>query len=153
MQLHDECCSFVIFAGHPLVSEGSSNADDLFNLADIHFAVVDGVSYSSDGGEDGLVGSGVVGDGDGCLGPTEWRVNCGTTTWNFLYRGWYVFLVGVVEFTGGLVWMWEVFVSDLVERGLDDRCAYWINGSIWGSRAWRNGEWIRIFFGSEGEFC
>ena len=61
-------------------------------------------------------------------------------------------MVRVIEFTGsGFVWMWEVFVSDSVERSRGgDRRAYWTCGSIWGSRAWRNGEWIRIFFDGGG---
>ena len=153
VQLRDECCSFVIFAGRSSVSEGASDANDLFDLADIRFAVVDGVLDPSDGGEDGLVGSGVVGDGDGSLGSSKWRANGGTTTWNFWYGGWYVFLIGVIEFTGGLIWVWEVVVCDSVKGRLDERLAYWICGNIWGSRAWRNGEWIHIFFGCEGEFC
>ena len=152
MQLCDECRSFFVFAGRPSVSEGASDADDLFNLADVRVATVDCVTYSSNGGEDGLVGGGVVGDGDSCLGSSERGVNCGTTTWNFWYGGRYVFLVRVVEFTGGLVWMWEVVLVDSVEGGPDERLAYWIRGNICGSRAWRNGEWIRIFFGCEGEF-
>ena len=93
VQLCNECCSFVIFAGRPLVSEGASNADDLFNLADVSVAMVDGVTHSSDGGEDGLIGGGVVCEGDGCLGSPEWRMNGWTRMWNCLYGGWYVFLV------------------------------------------------------------
>ena len=42
----DECCSFVIFAGRPSVSEGASDADDLFNLADVCVATVDGITHS-----------------------------------------------------------------------------------------------------------
>ena len=58
-------------------------------------------------------------------------------------------MVGVVELTGsGLVWVREVFVPDSVERSRGgDRRAYWTSGGIWGSCAWRNGEWIRIFNG------
>ena len=57
-------------------------------------------------------------------------------------------MVQVVELTRGrFVWVGEVFVSDPVERSRGgDRCAYWTSGSIWGSQAWRYGEWIRIFF-------
>ena len=93
VQLCDECRSFVIFAGQPLVTEGASDSDDLFNLADVRVAMVDGITNSGDGGKDGLIGGGVVCDGDGRLGSSERCVNGGTTTWNFLYRGWYVFLV------------------------------------------------------------
>ena len=92
------------------MSEGASDANNLFDLADICVAMVDGVTYSGNGGEDGLVGGGIVGDGDGRLCSSEWGVNRGTTTWNFLYGGWYVLLVGVVELTGGFVWVWEVVV-------------------------------------------
>ena len=130
MQLCDECSSFVIFAGHPSVMEGASDSDDLFNLADVRVTVVDGITYSGDGGENHLIGGGVVRDGDGCLGSSKWHVNGGTTTWNFLYGGWYVFLVGVVELTGGFVWVREVVFVDSVEGGPDERLAYWIRGNI-----------------------
>ena len=130
VQLRDECRSFVIFAGRPSVTEGASDLDDLFNLADVRVAVVDGITYSGDGGEDCLIGGGIVCDGNGCLGSSKWRVNGGTTTWNFLYGGRYVFLVGVVELTGGFVWVMEVFVPKSVERWSDERLAYWIRGSI-----------------------
>ena len=93
VQLGDECCSFLIFAGRPSVSEGASDADDLFNLADVRVATVDGITHSGDGGEDHLVSGEVVCDGDGCLSSTEWRSNGGMTTGNFWYGGWYVFLV------------------------------------------------------------
>ena len=73
--------------------EGTSDSDDLFNLADVRVAVVDGITNSGDGGEDGLIGGRVVCDGDGRLDSSEWCVNGGTTTWNFLYGGWYIFLV------------------------------------------------------------
>ena len=93
VQLRDECRSFVIFAGRPSVSEGASNADDLFNLADICVATVDSVTHSGDGDEDCLVGCGVVCKGNGCLGSSERCANGGTRTWNCLYGGQYVFLV------------------------------------------------------------
>ena len=130
VQLHDECCSFVIFAGRPSVTEGASDSNDLFNLADVRVAVVDGITDSGDGGEDCLIGGGIIRDGDGCLGSSEWCVNGGTTTWNFWYGGWYVFLVGVVEFTGGFVWVREVFISKSVECRPDERLVYWIRGNI-----------------------
>ena len=77
MQPCDEIHSFVIFAGHSSVSEGVSNLDDLFNLLDIHVATVDVVMYSSDSGEEGLVGGGIICEGDGHLGSPEWRANGG----------------------------------------------------------------------------
>ena len=93
MQLCDKCRSFVIFTGRPSVSEGASDVDDLFNLADVLVASVDGIMYSGDGGEDCLIDGGVVCDRDCCLGPPEWCLNGGITTWNFWYGGRYVFLV------------------------------------------------------------
>ena len=60
VQLCDECHCFIIFAGRPSVSEGASDADDLFNLADVRVTMVDGVTHSSDGSEDSLIGGGVV---------------------------------------------------------------------------------------------
>ena len=126
VQLRDECRSFVVFAGRPSVSEGASDANDLFDLANVRVATVDCITHSGNGGEDGLVGGGVVCDGDGCLSSSERGVNRGTTIWNFWYGGWYVFLVGVIEFTGGFVWMWEVVLVDSVEGGPDERLAYWI---------------------------
>ena len=93
VQLCNEGCSFVIFAGCPLVSEGASNSDDLFNLADVRLAVVDGVAYSGNGGEDCLIGGRVICERDGRLSSSKWCTNGGTTTWNFWYGGRYVFLV------------------------------------------------------------
>ena len=78
-------CGFFIFAGCPLVSEGSSdvsNVNDLFDLSDIRVATVDVVTHSSDGSQEGLVGSGVIREGDGCLCSSEWCTNGGTTMWN-----------------------------------------------------------------------
>ena len=75
------------------MSEGTSDADDFFNLADVRLTVVDSITHSGDGGEDGLVGGGVVCKRDGCLSSSERCTNGGTTTWNFWYGGRYVFLV------------------------------------------------------------
>ena len=130
VQLCDECRSFIIFAGRPSVTEGASDSDDLFNLADVCVAAVDGITHSGDGGEDCLIGDGIICDGDGCLGSSKRCVNGGTTTWNFLYGGWYVLLVGVVELAGGFVWVREVFVSKSVEGWPDECLAYWIRGNI-----------------------
>ena len=49
------------------MSERVSNSDDLFNLPNVHVATVDVVTHSSDGGDDGLVGSRVVSEGDALL--------------------------------------------------------------------------------------
>ena len=54
------------------MSEGVTDSNDLFNLVDICVATVDVISYSSDGGEKGLVGSNVVGEWDGMSGSAEW---------------------------------------------------------------------------------
>ena len=100
------------------MSEGTSDADDLFNLADICVAVVDGIMYSGDGSENGLVGGSVVCKGDGCLSSPEWCSNGGTRTWNGWYGGRHVFLVKVIELAGGrFIRMWEVLVSDVDEGG------------------------------------
>ena len=141
MEPRDECCSFVIFAGRASVSESSADPDDLFNLFDVRVATVDVVTHSSDGGQEGLVGVGVVGDWDGVSSEAEGRgcLNGGIRTWNCC-RGWYVFLVGVVEVFGSrLVWVREpdscdvgrpVFTDSeesgdsLLDSGILLRCAY-----------------------------
>ena len=41
-----------------------TDSNDLFNLFDVCVAVVDCVTHSSDGGEDGLIGGDVVGEPD-----------------------------------------------------------------------------------------
>ena len=91
------------------MSESSANPDDLFNLFDVRVATVVVVTHSSDGGQEGLVGVGVVGDWDGVSSATEGRgcSNGGIRTQNCCC-GWYVFLVGVVEVFGSwLVWVRE----------------------------------------------
>ena len=115
MEPCDECCSFVIFVGRASVSESSADLDDLFNLFDVRVATVDVVTHSSDGGQEGLVGSGVVSERDRVPGTAEWRgcLNGGIRTWN-CWRGWYVFLVRVVEvFRGGFVWVREPDSGDI----------------------------------------
>ena len=101
--------------------EGPSNSNDIFDLADVHIAMVDFVMNSCDGGDDGAVGSQVASEGDGLLHPAEWCTNGlyrGTSTWNRWCRGCDVFLVGVVELTGGgLIGVWEVVVPDADECG------------------------------------
>ena len=50
------------------------------------------------------------------MGSAEWCTNGGTSTWNCLYGGCNVFLVRVIELTGGgLVGVWEVCVPDADE--------------------------------------
>ena len=96
--------------------EGASDSNNLFNLPNIRVATVKVVMYSGDGSEECLVGIGVVDEGDRCLCPAEWCTTGGITTWNCRYRGRYVFLVGVVELTGGgLVGVWEVAILDADE--------------------------------------
>ena len=98
--------------------EGASNADDLFDLADVRVAVVDSVTHLGDGSKYCLIGGGVICERDGRLCSSEWCANVGTTTWNFWYGGRYIFLVRVVELTGGgLVRVWEVAVLDADEAG------------------------------------
>ena len=97
-----------------------SNLNDLFNLANVHVTTVDVVTDPGDGGDDGLVGGRVVGEGDCCLHPAQWCLNWGTSTWNCWYGGHDVFLVGVIEFTGRFVGVWEVTVPDA-----DEGCRRW----------------------------
>ena len=117
--------------------EGSTDSNDLFNLRDIRITVVSGVSYSGDGGKDGLIGGNVVGELDGVSGTTEgwWCLNGGIRMWN----NWQdVFLVRVVIF-GGFVWVREADAGDicgsvfadpeepcdlLLDSGVLLRCAY-----------------------------
>ena len=147
--------------------EGSTNPNDFFDLRDVRVAVVDGVTYSGDGGEDGLVGGDIVRELDGVSSSAEWSwlcLNGGTRTCN----GRYVFLVRVIELVGsGFIWMGEPVASDvggsvfadseepceaLLDSGVLLRRAYWTFGSICGSRAWRYREWSSIFFGADGGF-
>ena len=118
VKLYNKSCCFIIFTGCPSVSEGTSNSNDLFNLPDICVATVDVITHSDDGRDNGSVGSGVVSEGDSHLHPSERCANGGTTMWNCWYRGCDVFLVGVVELTGGgLVRVWEVAVPDADKSG------------------------------------
>ena len=82
VELCNKSCCFIIFAGRPSVSQGASDSDDLFNLADVHVTTVDVVTDSGDGRNNSSVGGGVIGEGDGCLHPTEWCLNGGFTMWN-----------------------------------------------------------------------
>ena len=75
------------------MSEGASDPDDLFNPRDVRVATVDCVTYSGDGGEDGLIRDSVFRERDGCLGSSEWCANGGTNMWNCVYGGCDVFLV------------------------------------------------------------
>ena len=69
---HDERCSSFIFIGQPLVSEGATNSNHLFDLFNICVATVDVVSNSCDGSEEGLVSGNIVGEWDGVSGSAEW---------------------------------------------------------------------------------
>ena len=44
----------------------------------------------------------------------------------------------------------EESCEPLLDSGVLLQRAYWTSGSIWGSRAWRNGEWIRVLFDGGG---
>ena len=87
MQPRDKRHCFVAFTGCSSVSEGLSDANNLFNFTNVRVTPVDVVTYSSDGGQEGLVGGLVIGKGDGCLRSSEWCVNGGTMTWNCWYGG------------------------------------------------------------------
>ena len=63
VELRNESRCFFILAGRSSVSEGPSDANDLFDFPDVHFAMVDIVTYSCDGCQEGLVGGGVVSEG------------------------------------------------------------------------------------------
>ena len=52
--------------------EGMTNSNDLFNLFDVRVATVDIVTHSSDGGEEGLVGSDVVSEWNRMSGVAKW---------------------------------------------------------------------------------
>ena len=96
-----------------------ADSDDLFNLKLVRTATADVVSYSCKSRDKGPVDRVIVGKRDGHLGSPECLgSNGGTSTSGWGYDGWWhVFLVRVIELTGsGLVWVREVFVSDLVER-------------------------------------
>ena len=93
------------------MSEGTTNSNDLFNLFDVCIATVNVVTYSGDGGREGLVGSDIVREWDRMSGSAKWWwcLNGGISTWNCWCGWWYVFLVGNVELTGiGLIWVWEL---------------------------------------------
>ena len=117
-----------------MVLESPANSDDLFNLELVRMAVVDVVSNSGEGREEGSIDGFVVGERDGRLHSPEWfGLNGGTSTCGWVYDGWrHIFLVGVIELAGsGLIRVWEVFVSDTAEgsRGRD-WCTYWTFGNI-----------------------
>ena len=52
--------------------EGMTDLNDLFNLFDIHVAMVNVILYSGDGCKEGLVGCDVVREGNGMSGPAKW---------------------------------------------------------------------------------
>ena len=65
--------------------EGATDSNDLFNLLNVRVATVNVVTYSGNGGEEGLVGGDVVSKQDGMSGSAEWWwcLNGGIRTWNF----------------------------------------------------------------------
>ena len=73
VKLCNMSCCIVIFAGRPLVSEGMTDPDNLFNLFDVRIAAVDVVTNSGDGGEKGLVGGDIIGEWNGVSGSAERR--------------------------------------------------------------------------------
>ena len=107
VKLHNKSCLFVIFTGRATVMKGAGDSDDFFNVPNICFAVVDGVADLSDGGDDGLVGVGVICKGDCRMHSAKW-LNRGTSTWNLWYGGCNVFLVGVIVLIiRGVIWVRE----------------------------------------------
>ena len=116
VELCNKSCCFVIFTGHPSVSQGMSNPNYLFDLANICVATVDAITDLGDGRDNGLVGGRVVSKGDCRLHPAKGCLNWGTSMWNCWYGGCNDFLIGVIELTGsGFVRVWEVTVSDADE--------------------------------------
>ena len=92
-----------------------TDSNNLFNLFDVRVAMVDVVSNSSDGREEGLVGCNIISEGDGVSGPAKWYwcLNRGIRTWN-CWHGWYVFLVRIIELAeSGFVWVREADASDV----------------------------------------
>ena len=94
MESRNKRHSFVIFAGQTLVSEGTSDPNDLFNLLDVCVAMVDIVTNSGDGCKEGLVSCDVISEGDRVLSSAKWswHLNGGTRMYGWRC-GWYVFLV------------------------------------------------------------
>ena len=64
--------------------EGATDSNDLFDLLDVRVATVDVVTYSGNGGKEGLVGGSVVSKWDGVSGSAKrrWCLNGGIRTWN-----------------------------------------------------------------------
>ena len=61
------------------MSEGVSDLNDLFNPRDVRATMVDCITYSGNGGKDGLIRSSIFRERDGCLGSSEWCANGGTS--------------------------------------------------------------------------
>ena len=61
-------------------------------------------------------------------------MNGGIRTWNCWYGWWYVFLVGVVEFTGsGFIWVWETDTGDIgrsIFTDLEESCDALLDSGI-----------------------
>ena len=56
VELHNKSCRFVIFTGCTVVTKGTSNSDDFFNVSNVLFSMVDGFADSGDSGNNGSVG-------------------------------------------------------------------------------------------------
>ena len=117
------------------MSEGATDSNDLFNLLDVRFTTVNVVTHPSDGSKEGLVCGDIVGEWDRVSGPAEWWwcLNGGIRAWN-CWRGWYVFLVRVIEFAGSrFVWVWEMDTGDVggsVFTDLEEPCNTLLDGGI-----------------------
>ena len=89
------------------MTEVSGDSDDLLDVSNVLFSVINGVADLGDSSDDGAVGIDVVCERN-CLMCSAKCLNRGMSTWNLWCGGCDVFLVGVVEFAGsGLVGMRE----------------------------------------------
>ena len=69
-----------------------SDLNDLFNVANVFFVVVDGAPYLGDGGNDGFVSFDIVCERNCNMHSPKW-LNGGIRMWNHWYRGFNIFLV------------------------------------------------------------
>ena len=92
VELCNKSCCLVIFTGHALVSQDLRNSNDLFNVGNVLFIVMDGVSDLSDGRDNSVVSFNIVCEGNCCVYSAKW-LNEGTKTWNLWYGGFNVLLV------------------------------------------------------------
>ena len=72
--------------------KGTGDSDDLLDVPDIFFSMVDGVVNPGNSGNNGLVGINVICEGN-CLTCSAKCLNGGTSMWNLWYGGCNVFLV------------------------------------------------------------